>query len=210
MKIKKQNIHLLIILFVMWLASTILLLFIGYCITGAIPVMIEKKSYFERILIVSSSPFNGYFNEYTPIGMILGFILGEVIYGIVIYFIYKKKNEKSEDVNLINTYLGENELDPDLDFIFLDNACKNGSVNEIKKEQEFIQDLYTEEPESELMIQEQFFLELFSNGYSMKQINEMMELTKYIKNLDVILLKKIFKPTMSPEDIRRHIESFYG
>lgn len=212
MRKKRKDIPFIILLVLGWFICTVLCMFVGYCITGAIPETNIEKHYFERFLKVATSPFDGYFNEYTPVGMILGFIICEIVFGMIIYLMNQKK--KVLDVNLMDSYLGEKENDPDLEFIFLDknleDDCENLSVKEVKMEKLFEEEAQQEESEVELMLQEETFLELFSNGYSMQQITEMMELTKYIKSLDVLLLKKMFKVTMSPEDIRRYIESFYG
>lgn len=214
MRRKRRNIPLIILFIFGWLICTALFVFAGYCITGAIPVINIEMSYFERLLMVVSSPLDGYFNAYTPIGMIVGFILCEIIFFLIVCMMNRKPKEKAADTNEVNDYFGISDKNPDMEFLFLDKETdKKADVvptKEQKVEKSSGKESQLEEPEIDVVLQEQTFLELFSNGYSMQQITEMMELTKYIKNLDVSLLKRMFKPTMAPEDIRKHIESFYG
>ena len=48
-----------------------------------------------------------------------------------------------------------------------------------------------------------------SGDYSPEQIREMVKLKKYMKNLDGDILRRTFKPTLSPDEIREYIELFY-
>lgn len=49
------------------------------------------------------------------------------------------------------------------------------------------------------------------NGeYSPEQIKEMLQLKKYIKDLDVSTLKQTFKASLEPSEIREYIELFYS
>lgn len=214
MRRKRRNLPLIILLILGWLVCTSFFVFAGYCITGAIPVINIEMSYIERLLMVVSSPLDGYFNEYTPIGMIVGFIVCEIIFFLIVCMLNRKPKEKAADSDDINDYLGISETNSDMEFIFPDKEPEKksdkASAKEQKVEKVSVKEEQPEEPEEDIVFQEQTFLELFSNGYSMQQITEMMELAKYIKNLDVSLLKRMFKPTMPPEEIRKHIESFYG
>lgn len=73
-----------------------------------------------------------------------------------------------------------------------------------------------DEPEADETEKEE--VELFSSDvvmelllqYDKDQIMEMKKLTKYIDNLTVAILKRMFKPNMAAEDIREYIEIFYG
>lgn len=214
MRRKRRNLPLIILLGLGWIVFTVLFVFVGYCITGAIPVINIEMSYFDRFLMVITSPFDGYFNEYTPIGMIIGFILCEIIFVLIICMMNRKPKQKPADAETIDSYFGKLEKDPDMEFIAFDTDSEKKSESTSKKERKVektsVKEAEPDELEVDVLLQEQTFLELFSKGYSMQQITEMMELTKYIKNLDVPLLIKMFKPTMSPQDIRKHIESFYG
>jgi len=214
MRRKRRNLPLIILFIFGWFICTALFVFAGYCITGAIPVINIEMSYFDRLLMVVSSPLDGYFNEYTPIGMIVGFILCEIIFFLIVCMMNRKPQEKAADTDDVNEYLGVTEKNSDMEFIFLEKESNKKSDKVSTRDQKVdkvsVKETQPEEPEVDVVLQEQTFLELFSNGYSMQQITEMMELTKYIKNLDVSLLKRMFKPTMPPEDIRKHIESFYG
>jgi hypothetical protein len=49
-----------------------------------------------------------------------------------------------------------------------------------------------------------------SGDYAPDQIREMVQLKRYIKNLDAVILRQTFKPSLSAEDIREYIELFYG
>lgn len=221
MRKRRKNLPLIAGMTLGWLVCTMFFIFIGYCITGAIPITNVNANYFQRFLNVLSSPTDGYFNEYTPIGMIAGFIFCEIIFAFILFMMNCRTKENVTEIIQEDTYLDLPDNDEDMEFLFLDQAVgkeekqikekgdEKGKAEKIA-EKNSVKESKQEEMEEEVMMQEQAFLELFSSGYSMPQITEMMELTKYIKDIDVPLLKKMFKNNASPEEIRNQIESFYG
>lgn len=186
-----------------WQICTVFFVFAGYCITGAIPVTNIEMGYAGRLLMVLSTPFDAHFNEYTPIGMILGFIICELIFGVILFAVNNKR--QTMDMESISEYINVEPPDEDSEkeLILLDDKKNMSKGDKTIKE--------ADDTEDEIVVlQEKAFLELFNHGYSMQQINEMMELTKYIKELDVGLLTRMFKTSMASEEIRKHIEVFYG
>lgn len=198
---KRSKLPVIIAFATIWMICTAISMFLGYCIAGAIPETNVDLGYGGRFLLVLSTPLAGHFNEYSPISMISGFILCEVIFCFIFLVMYNRKH--SEEAETLNEYLNLPKPKPDdeIEFFILDDDKK--AVKE-EKEAEYIED------EEEVIIQEKVFLELFNKGYSMEQISEMMVLTKYIKELDVGMLSKMFRPNMSPGEIKKHIEVFYG
>lgn len=221
MRKRRKNLPLIAGMTLGWLVCTMFFIFIGYCITGAIPITNINLNYFQRLLNVVSSPTDGYFNEYTPIGMIAGFILCEIIFAFILFMMNCRTKENGAEIMQEDPYLDPPDENEDMEFLFLDRAVgkEEKQIKEKGDKQEKAEKITekisakeskAEETEEEVMMQEQAFLELFSSGYSMPQITEMMEVTKYIKDIDVPLLKKMFKNNASPEEIRNQIESFYG
>ena len=193
-----------IILFTLgWIIFTALMLFAGYCITGAIPEIEGISGYVNRLLIVATHPSGDFLNEYSPIGIIAGFILSELIFGFSFCLSNRKRTECEIEKKIVDQVCVTDNKDPEPDALDDSDSVLNESIRPVSANDE-------DKDDEEVVLQEKVFLDLFSRGYSMQQINEMMELTKYIKEVDAGLLERMFRTNMSPEEIRQHIEIFYG
>lgn len=82
-----------------WVIISVLSVFIGYAVAGAIPQMQgSDMGYGARLLEVLANPFRGYFNRYSLIGMIVGFIVSEIIFGFVSVIKFSAASNNSGDL----------------------------------------------------------------------------------------------------------------
>lgn len=201
-----------IVFFLVWILSTCFSVLMAYWLMAAVPIIGENR-YFTRLLEVLNNPFANYFNNYTPIGMILAFIIVELLFGI--RFISKmvvssvpepaeQDSNKMEKASLTDTeILTEKSKIP-----FVEQAEKEPDKTEQPKKEKKIPE--KEDEQEEIFLKEDLFLKLFNSGYSMNQINAMMELTTYIPNIDEAQMMKMIAPSMSEQEIRGYIEMFFG
>lgn len=229
-----------IALIIFWVIITFLSIFIGYLICGAIPKTEGSElGYGARFLEVLANPFRGYFNDYSLIGMIVGFIISEVIFGLVFLLKYsaasqvdadlvdvsemtriKEENrekadsreEIDEEVTSEEISLDDNSEDYYEDDVFAEDKKKEPKedTNKIKKIWSRDREKQGEEQEKEFTMSQDVFLNLYNQGYTNEQIKAMMEVTEYIPDIDVSLLTRMFKKDMDPDKIRESIEILYG
>lgn len=212
-----------ILFFMVWIISTFILFVFTYWLMGAVPEMEEGIGYFTRLANVLQDPFANYFNNYTPIGLILAFIMTELIFGII--FISKmimnpepvQTESNDEDIAEWSTLKPVVSEEKEIEFVDLQQEEEtdiNKTLQELskidKREKGVIDKGKKDDEESEVFLQEDMFLKLFNFGYTMPQINAMMELTTYISDIDVQQLTKMFSPSMDEDEIRGYIETFFG
>lgn len=211
-----------ILFFFSWVIGTAMSLIAAYWFMGAIPYMEEDIGYFERLLNVLKSPFADYFNNYTPIGMILAFIIVEFFFGVI--FIAKIM-EKPADLSDNELFVGKET--PKIEFVskpikesesqieFVSQtlpevkalSTDNGKKEDLKSiSQKHIEDDDTKD----VFMEDKMFLKLFNSGYSMEQINAMMELTLYLPFIDARQLMKMVNPSMAADELRSYIDMFFG
>ncbi len=88
-----------IVIIMFWVIISVLSVFIGYAVAGAIPQMQgSDMGYGARLLEVLANPFRGYFNRYSLIGMIVGFIVSEIIFGFVSVIKFSAASNNSGDL----------------------------------------------------------------------------------------------------------------
>ena len=210
---------------------SVLFIALGYWISAIIGLMIDNSvDLLTGFCMVLNKPFNKYFNDFTPVGIVLGFIIAEALF----FFLIVKKG-KSEDI------LNEDEYAPDiidiankagLDYgdakkpsqvndkelfskISSMNTIEVGDIDYIQpesasevtdKENEIQEDVQKEQ--EELSFDDAIVTDLL-NDYDLSQIAAMLQIKKYIEINDVILLRKMFKPYMAASDITSYIEMFY-
>ena len=205
----------------------------GYWLAAAIGFMKQESLPFDRAINkVFLDPFAPYVNEYTPVIILMAFILFQTIFFLYLLLVRKgisKKRqfeEREED---------DSENSDNADYLFgsvISDDKKTAEIgNDAPEEQDAMGFVLPEEvlferpeePVTEVMEfetvesenQEELFssevvLELLSLQYDMDQILEMKKITKYIDNLKLSVLKRMFKPSMPADDIREYIEMFYG
>lgn len=68
------------------IVGSAIFIYIGYLVSGAIGMSGgEDISFIDALLNTIKSPFDNYFNDYSPITMILGFIIFEILYFLKMY-----------------------------------------------------------------------------------------------------------------------------
>ena len=147
--------------------------------------------------------------------MIIAFIVVELLFGI--RFISKMTGEnviQPEPIEQCNNEMEkvsftDNEIfaeEPKVQFVEQIDE-KPVKAEQPKKERQLPE---KEDVNEDIFLKEDLFLKLFNSGYSMNQINAMMELTTYIPDIDETQMVKTFTPSMTEEEIRDYIEMFFG
>lgn len=218
---KEQNRGNLIFLAI-GIIGSVFFIFFGYLLSGIIGAVLDENiDFLTAFCLVVGNPFGNYFNNITPVTMILGFIIYEGIYFLIL--MHRKGNgEVSEDL-----------FAPDIidiaDKSGLDNVNENeifnGMVNEeisdtVNQQSSLgyvspgeIDNEVNEEPvtvteERELFFSDEIVTDLLED-YDLSQIKSMLALKAHINIEDAGLLRRMFKPTMSAEEISNYIKMFY-
>lgn len=239
MQNKQDDRHENITLIIAGVCGSILFIYLGYLIAAIIGYVQDNSTdVLTGVGMVLKKPFVKYFNQYTPITMILGFIAFEVIFFLIVMRGRKLKDneeetlfdsevidlaevsfEKNNDQNVLTSddlleelqerSSGESELNKSLyispeedDGIDLrdqisvskekrgDNSKKDSETPEIVS---FSDDVVTD----------------LLNDYDLSQIKAMLPLKEHISSVNVTLLRRMFKPTMSADEIDKYIKIFY-
>lgn len=200
------------VFFFIWLLCTGVFMLIAYWLMAAVPSN-QETGYFTRLVSVLHTPFANYFNNYTPIGMILAFIIVELIFGVI--GIYKMasmsgitEGDDAERDNVSYDTFMESDVMEEPKVQFVEQIDEEPLIEESPKKERQISE--KEDDSEEILLKEDVFLKLFNSGYAMNQINAMMELISYIPNIDETQLMKMISPSMSEEEIRSYIEMFFG
>lgn len=204
---------------------TIIFIMLGYWITAILDLMMNNSvDFITGVWIVMDKPFDKYFNNLTPVGVVLGFILAEILF----FFILKKCKGKEE-------CFGGNEFEPDIidvaykaEIDYMDDKkASNPSDGELfskdldsdlkkisdDKPVDYVlpgtnDNLGVEETQEDLTFDDKIVTDLL-NDYDLSQIAAMLQIKKYIDIDNVMLLRKMFKPSMPAEDITSYIKMFY-
>ena len=185
-----------------------------------------------------ANPFAKYFTKYTPITVLLGFIVFETLY--ILYFFTRKKDEP----------VNEEEYKPDIiDLVDVDDVSQNKAVDpteindadlfgivadgvdsviEEKKQgsdsdnTEFVSlvgknydrkkaeaDASSAELDEKLSFGSEIMDEMLGERYTLDQMVAMINIKKYMKDVSADLLKRMFSPDMSPDEISSYISLFY-
>ena len=227
------------ILVIPGVCGSIFCIYIGYLIAAVIGYVQDNSSdLLTGISMILSKPFARYFNKYTPITMILGFIVFEGIFFLIFKYCKKiKYNERKvlADSDIIaaaeksfennvqknvfennNDLFNEvalsdnNDLDTDTEkttYVSPKISEETVSVNSVSAstEKDNISDKIVE---NEMSLSDEIVTELL-NDYDLLQIKAMLALKAHIDYVDVFLLKRMFKPTMSADEIAEYIKIFY-
>jgi len=239
MQNKQDDRHENIILIIAGVCGSILFIYLGYLIAAIIGYVQDNSTdVLTGAGMVLKKPFVKYFNQYTPITMILGFIAFEVIFFLIVMRSRKLKDneeetlfdsevidlaevsfEKNNDQNVLNSddlleelqerSSGESELNKSLyispeedDGIDLRDQI---SVSKEKRGDNSKKD--SENPEI-VSFSDDVVTDLL-NDYDLSQIKAMLPLKEHISSVNVTLLRRMFKPTMSADEIDKYIKIFY-
>lgn len=202
--------------------GSVFFIFFGYLLSGIIGAVLDENiDFLTAFCLVVGNPFDNYFNNITPVTMILGFIIYEGIYFLIL--MHRKGNgEVAEDL-----------FAPDIidiaDKSGLDNVNENEIFNGVVSEEindtvdqqsslgyvspGEIDNEVNEEPvtvmeERELFFSDEIVTDLLED-YDLSQIKSMLALKAHINIEDAGLLRRMFKSTMSAEEISNYIKMFY-
>lgn len=239
MQNKQDDRHENITLIIAGVCGSILFIYLGYLIAAIIGYAQDNSTdVLTGVGMVLKKPFVKYFNQYTPITMILGFIAFEVIFFLIVMRGRKLKDneeetlfdsevidlaevsfEKNNDQNVLTSddlleelqerSSGESELNKSLyispeedDGIDLRDQI---SVSKEKRGDNSKKD--SENPEI-VSFSDDVVTDLL-NDYDLSQIKAMLPLKEHISSVNVTLLRRMFKPTMSADEIDKYIKIFY-
>lgn len=202
--------------------GSVFFIFFGYLLSGIIGAVLDENiDFLTAFCLVVGNPFDNYFNNITPVTMILGFIIYEGIYFLIL--MQRKGNgEVAEDLfapDIIDIAdksgldnVNENEIfngvvsEEISDTVDQQSSLGYVSPGEINNEVNEEPDTVTEE--RELFFSDEIVTDLLED-YDLSQIKSMLALKAHINIEDAGLLRRMFKPTMSAEEISNYIKMFY-
>lgn len=239
MQNKQDDRHENIILIIAGVCGSILFIYLGYLIAAIIGYVQDNSTdVLTGAGMVLKKPFVKYFNQYTPITMILGFIAFEVIFFLIVMRSRKLKDneeetlfdsevidlaevsfEKNNDQNVLNSDdlleelqergSGESELNKSL-YIYPeedDGIDLREQISVFKEKKGDYSKKDSENPEI-VSFSDDVVTDLL-NDYDLSQIKAMLPLKEHISSVNVTLLRRMFKPTMSADEIGKYIKIFY-
>lgn len=202
--------------------GSVFFIFFGYLLSGIIGAVLDENiDFLTAFCLVVGNPFDNYFNNITPVTMILGFIIYEGIYFLIL--MQRKGNgEVTKDLfapDIIDIAdksgldnVNENEIfngvvsEEISDTVDQQSSLGYVSPGEINNEVNEEPDTVTEE--RELFFSDEIVTDLLED-YDLSQIKSMLALKAHINIEDAGLLRRMFKPTMSAEEISNYIKMFY-
>lgn len=202
--------------------GSVFFIFFGYLLSGIIGAVLDENiDFLTAFCLVVGNPFDNYFNNITPVTMILGFIIYEGIYFLIL--MHRKGNgEVAEDLfapdiidiadksgldnvnenEIFNGVVSEEISDT------VDQQSSLGYVSPGKIDNEVNEEPVTVTEERELFFSDEIVTDLLED-YDLSQIKSMLALKAHINIEDAGLLRRMFKPTMSAEEISNYIKMFY-
>lgn len=226
-----------LILVITGVFGSIFFIYLGYLIAAMIGYVQDKSAdVLTGMYMILKKPFAKYFNLFTPITMILGFIVFEGIFFLIV--MHGKKSENNDDEVLVDSDvidIAEKSFEKNAEqnvFVTADNLFDEKEPTDNNNleisESTYVSPETSEETESrnsvsvstenytetdktmdvEMSFSDEVVTELL-NDYDLSQIKAMLALKAYIDSVDVSLLKRMFKPTMSADEITNYIKIFY-
>lgn len=202
--------------------GSVFFIFFGYLLSGIIGAVLDENiDFLTAFCLVVGNPFDNYFNNITPVTMILGFIIYEGIYFLIL--MHRKGNgEVAEDLfapdiidiadksgldnvnenEIFNGVVSEEISDT------VDQQSSLGYVSPGEIDNEVNEEAVTVTEERELFFSDEIVTDLLED-YDLSQIKSMLALKAHINIEDAGLLRRMFKPTMSAEEISNYIKMFY-
>ena len=202
--------------------GSVFFIFFGYLLSGIIGAVLDENiDFLTAFCLVVGNPFDNYFNNITPVTMILGFIIYEGIYFLIL--MHRKGNgEVAEDLfapdiidiadksgldnvnenEIFNGVVSEEISDT------VDQQSSLGYVSPGEIDNEVNEEPVTVTEERELFFSDEIVTDLLED-YDLSQIKSMLALKAHINIEDAGLLRRMFKPTMSAEKISNYIKMFY-
>ena len=199
--------------------GSVFFIFFGYLLSGIIGAVLDENiDFLTAFCLVVGNPFDNYFNNITPVTMILGFIIYEGIYFLIL--MHRKGNgEVTEDLfapdiidiadksgldnvnenEIFNGVVSEEISDT------VDQQSSLGYVSPGEIDNEVNEEPVTVTEERELFFSDEIVTDLLED-YDLSQIKSMLALKAHINIADAGLLRRMFKPTMSAEEISNYIK----
>ena len=202
--------------------GSVFFIFFGYLLSGIIGAVLDENiDFLTAFCLVVGNPFDNYFNNITPVTMILGFIIYEGIYFLILMH-RKGSGEVAEDLfapdiidiadksgldnvnenEIFNGVVSEEISDT------VDQQSSLGYVSPGEIDNEVNEEPVTVTEERELFFSDEIVTDLLED-YDLSQIKSMLALKAHINIEDAGLLRRMFKPTMSAEEISNYIKMFY-
>lgn len=202
--------------------GSVFFIFFGYLLSGIIGAVLDENiDFLTAFCLVVGNPFDNYFNNITPVTMILGFIIYEGIYFLILMH-QKGNGEVAEDLfapdiidiadksgldnvnenEIFNGVVSEEISDT------VDQQSSLGYVSPGEIDNEVNEEPVTVTEERELFFSDEIVTDLLED-YDLSQIKSMLALKAHINIEDAGLLRRMFKPTMSAEEISNYIKMFY-
>lgn len=200
--------------------GSIISLMIGYWVAGALAGN-SKISFAERFCQIMKKPFSNYFGTYTPIIMVISFVVFEVLFFLILAAFREEHievgKESVTDKKDVKSEILESEKVPEVsEDVFCEDAQENTAefsdfLERIGWDTE-ISENNTEENNEEMKkhFSNEISFRLIEKGYSNEQIGEMAGVLSYISDISFELLVKMFDVSMSAHDISEYIKLFYG
>lgn len=214
--------------------GSVIFIFLGYFCAGALGIgQSEEIGFIDGLFTVLNSPFAGYFNDYTIVFMILGFILFESLFALFL-FSHKKEEEVDADeykpdiIDLVDIEDEQikgkkNDLPDDVD-LFMSKGVKAVTSSDSSGTRGYVSSSETGSDTKEngsgsdddnlapdnLSFGSEIMEEMLGDNYELDQLLAMLSIKKYMKDVTADLLKRMFNPDMTPEEISSYISLFYG
>lgn len=216
------------------LCVSFLLLVVSYWIAAIIGfTQTDSLSIIAAVGKVFSDPFAKYFNDYTPILMALSLIVSEFLFYLLLSksqrnaevcdndgedIILRENKDKEENLSDSELFQGivdnkrdiESEISADVmknfEIVMPDILDTEGRYEITDSETAEVND---DEIPAEVEYSSEIVAELMGE-YEMEQIYAMLHITNYVQDVTTEMLKAMFKPTMSAEEIKDYIDIFYG
>ena len=226
------------ILLIVGFFGSVFFAFSGYLVGGALGIGQEQGIGFGNgMIVVLSNPFAKYLTKYTPITVLLGFIVFETIY--ILYLFTRKKDEpvnaeeyKPDIIDLVDVddVSVQKAVDPaEINDEELFGIVSDGvdSIAEEKKKgsssnkTDFVSSSEKDddskkadadassELDEKLSFGSEIMDEMLGERYTLDQMVAMINIKKYMKDVSADLLKRMFSPDMSPDEISSYISLFY-
>ena len=224
--------HANVCLVVAGLIGSALFILLGYWSAAAIGIaQTDNVGFLRAFNQVLNKPFEAYYNNYTPILTVLGFILAEFLFYLFLLYLKQQGDasdassaviqmdltqpekkvaelfEVSFDEDEVESINSDNSTTMELfedDIIFSDNADVTDIMNEVELKDNI---LINKEKNISFSSDE---MTILMQKYDIAQITEMKRLSTYMEGVSVNLLMKTFHPSMSAKEIKECIDIFYG
>lgn len=189
------------------LLGTFLFCFAGYIISAAIYLSDnDLMSFFDGLMYVLSDPFSNYFNQYTIISMVLGFLIFETIFFLVLFFGSSSDSSSIDDDSFDmtdNKTTLESSSDFKSDDDLFDGLLSSSSNN-------LSDDLSGDIIDNDPSFKEPIMNALFCNGYELDQILAMIPIKDKKPDISAEELMVLFKKSLSAEQIKSKMDTFWN